>query len=48
MFYVGQKVVRIKDGGHIKKGDVVTVTNLAECPTCGELHISTDSLHGGK
>jgi transcription elongation factor Elf1 len=46
MFYVGQKVVRIKDGGHIKKGDVVTVTNLAECPTCGELHISTDSLHG--
>ncbi len=46
MFYVGQKVVRLTEGVFVKKGEVVTVRNLAECPTCGELHISTDRLHG--
>ena len=46
MFYVGQKVVRLIDGRFIKKGQVVTVTAVANCPKCGEPHISTDVEHG--
>lgn len=51
MFYAGQKVVKTKDGRAIKKGQIVTVLALANCPKCGELHIMTDVPHnmiGGK
>lgn len=37
-FYVGQKVVKMKDGSVIKKGDIVTVTHQFRCG-CGEWYI---------
>lgn len=45
MFYVGQKVVALRNGRFLKKGQVVTVTAVANCPKCGEPHISVDIKH---
>ena len=42
MFYVGQKVVSLKDCTVLNEGDVVTVTGIEACTHCGEIYICYD------
>ena len=46
MFEVGQRVVNLHSGCYIKKGEIVIVTAVENCPKCNEPHISVDRLHG--
>lgn len=43
-FKVGQKVVAIINGAHIKKDKIYTVSRLLCCPNCGFTFISVEEI----